>query len=84
MKKRALIIGSQTGNLSGANTDAAYMASILGKVGFELDICARQDATRTGILSKLLVLQFRMSRAWYEKKNNFNRQIQVSKAAILR
>lgn len=52
MTKRALLIGSQTGSLSGVDTDVAYMADLLDALGFETDICINRDATRVGILSR--------------------------------
>jgi hypothetical protein len=50
MKRRALIVGSQTGQLAGVDNDVEVMASLLGKREFEVRRCTGADATRAGIL----------------------------------
>jgi hypothetical protein len=49
MVYRALLIGSQTGGLSGVETDVMRMAESLHPFGFETRTCVGNDATRDGI-----------------------------------
>lgn len=49
--KRALVIGSQTGGLSGVVRDAERMADTLGALGFTADRVLGPAATREGILA---------------------------------
>ena len=51
MKKRALLIGSPTGGLTGVENDVAGMHAWLVNVGFETRICQNTAATRLGILN---------------------------------
>jgi hypothetical protein len=52
MKRRALVIGSQTGTLSGAHNDVATMMTILTERGSDvdrrIDEIATQNWIRTG------------------------------------
>ena len=50
MSKRALLIGSQTFGLTGANPDVHLMAETLERRGFECDVRVDDDATRNGIV----------------------------------
>lgn len=52
MTKRALLIGSQTHGLSGAESDAEAAADLLKHLGFTTDLCMGQNATRQGILER--------------------------------
>jgi Caspase domain len=51
MKKRALVIGSQTFGLTGVLSDTERMARGLKALGFEVESCVQADATRAGILA---------------------------------
>ena len=51
MANRALLIGSQTGGLSGCHGDVALMAQVLGEWGFTSTIATEGDATRAAILA---------------------------------
>jgi hypothetical protein len=51
MRRRALIIGSQTYGLSAVHGDADRVAKAMAGLGFEVDRCAGEDATREGILA---------------------------------
>ncbi len=48
--RRALVIGAQTGGLSGVNNDAADVAAWLTDHGFAVDLRVDSDAIRDGIL----------------------------------
>jgi len=48
--RRALLIGSQTSGLRGANRDVATMDAILAKRAFERRVLTDENATRDGIL----------------------------------
>lgn len=50
MTNRALVIGSQTGGLTGVESDARRMAEYLRKRGFQPRLITGADATRKGIL----------------------------------
>ncbi|MFD5697290.1 caspase family protein [Streptomyces lasiicapitis] len=50
MRKRALLIGSQTGGLRGVHADVALMADTLGAFGFEVTRATAERATRRGII----------------------------------
>lgn len=50
MARRALVIGSRTRNLRGAEPDAKQLAGALGRRGFEVDVRVGERASRTGIL----------------------------------
>lgn len=52
MAKRALLIGSQTAGLSGAESDAEAVADLLQHLGFTTDLCIGKNATRQGILGR--------------------------------
>ncbi|WP_187399512.1 caspase family protein [Micromonospora sp. AP08] len=47
---RALLVGSQTGELSGVANDLAIMTSLLESRGFEIRLLTGGDATRGGII----------------------------------
>lgn len=49
MAHKALVIGAQTGGLSGVHHDAATMSTILSARGFQVDVRCEQDATQAGI-----------------------------------
>ncbi len=49
-RRRALLIGAQTGRLAGIGRDIAAMAGALGDWGFTSTTCAGREATRAGIL----------------------------------
>ena len=49
MRKRALLIGSQTGALRGVHADVELMAGLLGSFGFEATTLIRTQATCDGI-----------------------------------
>ncbi|MBR0858614.1 caspase family protein [Bradyrhizobium liaoningense] len=52
MKKRALLVGSQTGGLSGVHTDIDVIQKILKPFGFATcDVLTEKDATRERILA---------------------------------
>lgn len=54
MNRRAVVVGSQTGVLSGVINDARAIGKRLEERGFEVDLrCAAADATRLGILDAL-------------------------------
>lgn len=53
MAKRALLIGSATGGLTGIANDVAAMSSWLDGLGFDLDVRQGPSATREGILDGL-------------------------------
>jgi hypothetical protein len=48
--RRALLIGSETGELSGVHNDVEVMTALLTQRGFEIDCRTGSDATRAGIL----------------------------------
>jgi Caspase domain len=48
--RTALVIGSETGELSGVGTDVDVMTALLTRRGFEVDARTGADATRAGIL----------------------------------
>lgn len=50
MTRRALLIGAETGGLTGVGPDVETMSALLGKRGFEIDRREGADATRAGIL----------------------------------
>jgi hypothetical protein len=50
MARKALLIGSQTGGLSGVHNDIESMAVALDRWGFTSTRCQAADATRAGIL----------------------------------
>lgn len=50
--KRALLIGSRTGDLQGSENDVEMMAGVLEKYGFKVRRCIGFNATRDGILSE--------------------------------
>lgn len=50
MARKALLIGSQTGELSGVDNDIASMTAALELWGFAVTPCAATTATRAGIL----------------------------------
>jgi hypothetical protein len=50
MSKRALLIGSQTYGLTGANPDVALLAETLRDLGFVCDVRIDGDATRQGMI----------------------------------
>lgn len=50
MARRALLIGSQTGGLSGVGNDVASMAAVLDRWGFRSVSCEAENASRAGIL----------------------------------
>jgi len=52
MTKRALLIGSQTGGLQGADSDAKAVADRLAQLGFKTELCVKEEATRQGILKR--------------------------------
>lgn len=52
MKKRAMLIGSQTGVLSGVHRDVNAVADKLSIWGFTSELCLDGDATRQGILDR--------------------------------
>ncbi|HEY1546739.1 MAG TPA: caspase family protein [Kofleriaceae bacterium] len=57
MARRALLIGSATGELTGPDLDVARMSALLQKRGFTIDSRTGKNATRDGILdgySKLI------------------------------
>lgn len=56
MTKRALLIGSQTGTLTGVHNDVHAVAERLTAWGFTTQLCIGQDATRQGILKGYLEL----------------------------
>jgi len=56
MTKRALLIGSQTGGLTGANNDVALMEETLAARGFETRVHIDEQATRRGIIDAYLKL----------------------------
>jgi hypothetical protein len=49
MRRKALVIGSQTGELSGVHNDVATMTTLLTDRGFDVDRRTDKDATRDGI-----------------------------------
>jgi hypothetical protein len=49
MARKALVIGAQTGGLSGVHNDADIMLAILGERGFTVELRREQDATQAGI-----------------------------------
>lgn len=49
--KRALVVGSQTGGLTGVLRDAELMAAALTERGFEVQRCTGSRATRAGIIA---------------------------------
>lgn len=49
-KRRAFVIGSETGGLQGVLRDANRMKKALERRGFSVDLCAGAQATRKGIL----------------------------------
>jgi len=51
MKRRALVVGSQTGGLSGVDRDVASISEALESFGFEIQRCTGPDASREGILN---------------------------------
>lgn len=53
LSKRALLVGSCTGELTATDNDMNAMAGILQKYGFEISRCEKSDATREGILKAL-------------------------------
>ncbi|MCG8915225.1 caspase family protein [Actinokineospora sp. PR83] len=50
MARRALLIGSETGGLSGPGHDTAAMATTLARWGFTPVVCEGENASRAGIL----------------------------------
>ncbi|GAA0216903.1 hypothetical protein GCM10010492_13410 [Saccharothrix mutabilis subsp. mutabilis] len=50
MARKALLIGAQTGGLTGVANDVAAMADALTPWGFQSTRCERQNASRAGIL----------------------------------
>ncbi|MCL3862932.1 caspase family protein [Actinotalea sp. K2] len=56
MTRRALLIGSQTGGLAGANNDVALMQETLAARGFETRVQIDEQATRRGIIDAYLKL----------------------------
>lgn len=50
MRRRALLLGSQTAGLSGVHRDVAAMQRLLAGHGFTVDLRIAGDATRAGIL----------------------------------
>jgi hypothetical protein len=50
MRKHALVVGSQIGNLSGVQYDSERMCAALANRGFEVDLRLAGEATRAGIL----------------------------------
>ncbi len=51
MKRRAFVIGSETGGLQGVLRDARRMQQALAGLGFSVDPCVGPQATRKGILT---------------------------------
>ena len=49
MRKRALLIGCQTGALRGVHADVELMAALLGSFGFEVTTLIEAQATSDGI-----------------------------------
>ena len=49
MRRTALVIGSQTGKLSGVHNDVATMTTLLTERGFDVDCRTEKDATQEGI-----------------------------------
>jgi hypothetical protein len=56
MAMRALLIGSQTGGLSGVHNDVNAVADRLAGWGFATELCTGQAATRRGILERYVDL----------------------------
>ena len=52
MKRKALLIGSQTGSLTGVDNDVALMDNLLRPLRFDIDTCTGKNATRAGILDR--------------------------------
>ncbi|MGV9365773.1 caspase family protein [Amycolatopsis sp. NPDC003731] len=50
MARRALLIGSATGDLTGPANDTAAMAAVLARRGFQSVVCDGENASRAGIL----------------------------------
>ena len=55
-RNRALLIGSQTGGLTGVHTDVKAMADRLAHWGFATKLCIGGEATRQGILAQYKAL----------------------------
>jgi hypothetical protein len=51
MPRRALLIGSETGGLTGVHSDVALMDSTLESLGFETRLAMESNATREAIIS---------------------------------
>lgn len=49
MARRALVIGAETGGLSGVNNDTRTMSTALAEWGFEVEVRRDKDATQAGI-----------------------------------
>lgn len=49
MARRALVIGAETGGLSGVNNDTRTMSTILADRGFDVEVRRDKDATQAGI-----------------------------------
>lgn len=52
MTKRALLIGSQTGGLTGVNGDVEVMGDALSGLGFGSTVAIEKDATHAGIVER--------------------------------